>query len=114
VWKVARYTCSSPLYIGECDSYIDGGAVYKNPSIFSFAAIREAYRLQSVPLSGVLSIGDGRMPGMNLGRLDHSNFYSHFYSSCAVREVLVREVLVREVLVREVLVRGNVDKGILQ
>lgn len=59
--------------------------MYKNPSMFAFATIREAYRLQSTHLSGVLSIGDGRMPGMALGKLDHSNFYTHFYSSSAVR-----------------------------
>ena len=86
VWKVARYTCSSPLYVGECDNFIDGGAVYKNPSIFAFSAIREAYRLQSICLSGVLSIGDGRMPGVALGKLDKTSFYTHFYSSSAVRE----------------------------
>ena len=84
VWKVARYTCSSPLYIGESDDYIDGGAVYKNPSIFAFSTIREQYRLQSVDVSGVVSIGDGRMPGMPLANLDPSNYHSHFHLSTVV------------------------------
>ncbi len=80
VWKVARYTCSSPLYIGECDEYVDGGVISKNPSIFAFPVIKE----RCVGLSGVVSIGDGRMKGMALAKLDKSNYYSHFHLSTVV------------------------------
>lgn len=85
VWEVACYTCSSPLYFGERDNYIDGGAVYKNPSVFAFEVIRDRYyRLQSVPLEGVVSIGDGKLPSVALERLDRNNYYSLFLPSTAV------------------------------
>ena len=84
VWKVARYTCSSPLYFGESDEYIDGGAISKNPSIFAFSIIREQYKLQSVDLSGIVSVGDGRMPGIPLAKLDKHNYHSHFHLSTVV------------------------------
>ncbi len=80
VWKVARYTCSSPLYIGECDEYVDGGVISKNPSIFAFSVIRE----RCAGLSGVVSIGDGRMEGMPLGKLDEFNYYSYFHLGTVV------------------------------
>lgn len=85
VWKVARYTCSTPLYIGECDDYVDGGAVSKNPTVSAFGIIREYYQMQSANIAGVVSIGDGLMPGMPLGKLGQSNYYNHFLLSTAVR-----------------------------
>ena len=39
--------------------------------------------MQSVDLSGVVSIGDGRMKGMALAKLDTSN-YSHFLTGAVV------------------------------
>ncbi len=81
VWKVARYTCSTPLFIGECDNFVDGGAICRNPAISALGYIREFYTMQSTRIHGIVSIGDGLMPGRPLGRLDTSNYYTHFLLS---------------------------------
>ena len=83
VWRVARYTCSS-LFIGECDNYVDGGVVYKNPSIFAFIFIREFYRMQSTRIGGVVSIGEGKMQSVPLDALSQDNYQSLFLPSVAV------------------------------
>lgn len=70
--------------MGESDNFVDGGALYKNPSVFAFAIIREHYQLQSLPITGVVSLGDGLMPAMELGKLVKDNYYSHFIPSTAV------------------------------
>ena len=71
VWKVARYTCSSPLYFGEYDNYIDTSVLCKNlcgvalEKINSFHAQYQDYIID--PVSIVVSLGDGRLPPQPLG-----------------------------------------------
>ena len=53
----------------------------KNPSVTALGNIREYYKMQSTGIGGIVSIGDGLMPGMPLAKLDGSNYYSHFLLS---------------------------------
>ncbi len=71
---MACYTCSTPLYIGENDEYVDGGAIYKNPSVFALGYIVERCRNYGAEVGGVISLGDGRYPSMPLKELDQSNY----------------------------------------
>lgn len=63
VWKVARYTCSSPLYFGEYDNYIDMGPLCKNPCDIGLTKIRMYYQDKQLEssISAVVSLGDGRL-----------------------------------------------------
>lgn len=71
VWKVARYTCSSPLYFGEHDNYIDTGVVCKNLCGVGLEKINSYYEKfgQNIidPISMVVSLGDGHLPAQQLG-----------------------------------------------
>ena len=40
VWKVARYTSAAPIYFTECDEYVDGGMLAKNPSCDALTKIQ--------------------------------------------------------------------------
>ena len=71
VWKVARYTCSSPLYFGEYDNYIDTSVLCKNLCGVALEKINSFYagfQNDSLdPISVVVSLGDGILPAQQLG-----------------------------------------------
>lgn len=71
VWKVARYTCSSPLYFGEYDNYIDTSVLCKNLCGVALEKINSFYvgfQNDSLdPVSMVVSLGDGILPAQQLG-----------------------------------------------
>ena len=71
MWKVARYTCSSPLYFGEYDNYIDTGVLCKNMCGLAIDKIKSFYegiqKDNPDPISMVVSLGDGRLPAQPLG-----------------------------------------------
>ena len=71
VWKVARYTCSSPLYFGEYDNYIDTSVLCKNLCGVAFEKINSFYAAYQNdfldPVSVVVSLGDGILSPQQLG-----------------------------------------------
>ena len=79
VWKVARYTCSSPLYFGEYDSYVDTSVVCKNLCGIGLEKISLYYNsLQQPiadPISLVVSLGDGTLRPQQLGIADSTAAY---------------------------------------
>ena len=70
MYRVARYTCSSPLYFGEYDNYIDTGVLCKNLCGVGLKKINSYYEhLQQVvldPIALVVSLGDGIPPAQPL------------------------------------------------
>ena len=79
VWKVARYTCSSPLYFGEYDNYIDTGVLCKNLCNIGLERIN-SYHLgleqdTADPISVVVSLGDGRLQAQQLGTASQLSTY---------------------------------------
>ena len=79
VWKVARYTCSSPLYFGEYDNYIDTSVLCKNLCGLGLEKISEYYRAFEAnvvdPISTVVSLGDGILPAQPLAVADSAAAY---------------------------------------
>ena len=81
VWKVARYTCSSPLYFGEYDNYIDTSVVCKNLCGIGLEKINSYYKsiqpdtYTPDPISMVVSLGDGILPAQQLGIADSAASY---------------------------------------
>ena len=79
VWKVARYTCSSPLYFGEYDNYIDTGVLCKNMCGLAIDRIKSFYegiqRDNPNPISMVVSLGDGMFPAQPLGAVTQLSTY---------------------------------------
>ena len=79
VWKVARYTCSSPLYFGEYDNFVDTSVVCKNLCGVGMEKINSYYNsLQQPtpdPISMVVSLGDGILPAQQLGIADSTATY---------------------------------------
>ena len=79
VWKVARYTCSSPLYFGEYDNYIDTGVLCKNLCNVGLEKINSFYmdfqQSSTDPISVVVSLGDGRLPPQQLGTASQLSTY---------------------------------------
>lgn len=61
VWRVARYTSSSPMHFGEQDYYVDGGVFAQNPTDIGLIVIQEFYRNQ-LSIAVVVSLGSGRFP----------------------------------------------------
>lgn len=79
VWKVARYTCSSLLYFGEYDNYVDTSVVCKNLCGLGLEKISSYYSSfqQNTPdaISLVVSLGDGILPAQQLGIADSTASY---------------------------------------
>ena len=79
VWKVARYTCSSPFYFGECDNYVDTSVMCKNLCGIGLEKILtyyEGFQQNSPdPVTMVVSLGDGILPAQQLGFADSSAAY---------------------------------------
>ena len=79
MWKVARYTCSSPLYFGEYDNYVDTSVVCKNLCGIGLEKINLYYSgLQQTtpdPISVVVSLGDGILSPQQLGTADSTAAY---------------------------------------
>lgn len=76
VWKVARYTCSSPFYFGECDHYVDTSVLCKNLCGIGLEKISSYYKGfqqdTADPITMVVSLGDGIMHPQQLGFADSS------------------------------------------
>ena len=79
VWKVARYTCSSPLYFGEYDYYVDTSVLCKNMCGLAIDRIKSFYdgiqRDTPNPISAVVSLGDGMFPAQPLGTVTPLSTY---------------------------------------
>ena len=78
VWKVARYTSAGPVMFGEADDYVDGGLLANNPSESGLTRIQDYYRSrgEKLPISLVVSVGSGKYPAKELGRVDYLFFGS--------------------------------------
>ena len=72
VWKVARYTCGSPLSIAECDGYTDAGAVCSNLSSFAMTRIQDFCKQNGLSPQGgcFVSVGAGYFAPEELGGVD--------------------------------------------
>ena len=76
VWKVARYTSAAPMFLKECDNYVDGGVICNNPTDCGLTVIQNFYRKQGMkpPIALVVSIGSGRYPPEKIGKVDAQAF----------------------------------------
>ena len=76
MWKVARYTCASPIFFGEFENYVDGGVLANNPCDCGLTAIQNFYQLQGERLliSIVVSVGTGVDPSEKLGKVDAQEY----------------------------------------
>lgn len=76
VWKVARYTSAAPMFLRECDNYVDGGMICNNPTDCGLTVIQNYYRKQEVkpPISLVVSVGSGLFPAEKIGKVDAQAF----------------------------------------
>ena len=76
VWKVARYTSAAPTFFNELDNYVDGGVLANNPASSGLTRIQNFYcqQGQRLPISLVVSIGTGKLPEDELGRIDAQDF----------------------------------------
>lgn len=76
VWKVARYTSAAPMFLKECDNYVDGGVICNNPTDCGLTVIQNFYRKQGMkaPIALVVSVGSGRYPPEKIGKVDAQAF----------------------------------------
>ena len=76
VWKVARYTSAAPMFLRECDNYVDGGVICNNPTDCGLTVIQNFYRKQEMkpPIALVVSVGSGIFPAEKIGKVDAQAF----------------------------------------
>lgn len=79
VWKVARYTSAGPVIFGEADDYVDGGLLANDPSESGLTRIQQYYksRGEKLPVSLLVSIGSGKYPNKELGKVNYLFYGSH-------------------------------------
>ena len=72
VWKVARYTCATPLNIMECDNYTSTDLAQPNLSSLGLRRIRKLYTdtQQSVAISSLVCVEAGQFDAVEMGCVD--------------------------------------------
>ncbi len=72
IWKVARYTCTSPLSVTEADGYVDASAICSNLCGLALTRIEEFMEQQGSPagVGCVVSVGQGSFASEPLGYVE--------------------------------------------
>lgn len=84
MYKVAQYTCSSLMFFGECDGYIDMALLSKNPCEVGLSRIRKYFQdnpkeAEGGSVTSVVSLGDGIPKSQQLGGM--GNPLMHYLTS---------------------------------